>query len=54
MLGYFSAKTRDGKSAISENHSKFIPIGSHATEAASMPEHTLPTDLRIIGKSPYV
>ena len=43
ILGYLSASTRDGKSAISENHSKCKPNGSQATEAASIPEQILPT-----------
>ena len=41
--GYFSLKINDGNGAISENHSKCIPNGSHATEAASIPEQMLPT-----------
>lgn len=47
MRGYLSAKTLDGKSAISENQSNVNPKGSQATEAASIPEQMLPTFLII-------
>ena len=43
LSGYLSSRTFEGNSAISENHSKSKPKGSHATDAASIPEHTLPT-----------
>ena len=43
ILGYFSFKTFDGKSAISENHSNLNPKGFQAMDAASIPEQTLPT-----------
>lgn len=41
--GYFSARTLEGNGAISENQSKWTPKGPQATDAASMPEQTLPT-----------
>jgi hypothetical protein len=40
--GQWCASTAHGKSSISENHWGFHPNGSQATEAASIPEHTLP------------
>ena len=45
MCGYFSFNNWDGKFAISENQLNSNPSGFHATEAASIPEQTLPTVL---------
>ena len=45
ILGNLLFKTCDGKEAISENQENEAPKGVHATDAASIPEHMLPTVL---------
>ena len=41
MSGYLSLRTAQGNGSISENAMGRHPIGSHATEAASIPEKRL-------------
>jgi len=53
ICGNFSFNTLDGNGAISENHLKSNPSGFQATEAASIPEHILPT-VFIIAPSPFL
>ena len=52
LLGIFPLKLVMEKGAISENHLKDTPIGFQATDAASIPEHILPT-VFIIAPPPH-